>query len=221
MKIWNNVLKFECQYQQNGILDDSYKWSGYIKRVSLHDDTLYAKGMVSTIEGTIVDEQVKEVMITEICPYKQYRKEYIDKRYLLGEAGLIHPKDTLNFVIFPVKGRPIDYEFLYDEETDCLYGVWYFVTKGSKNTEYGGFARLVINQNIEVDEYEIDKDIIGSDAYCKHSETIGKAISHGMSNLQSHEGANSKRFVDAKEYFIKIDRVKGAEIEAGTSRSRR
>ena len=147
---------------------------------------------------------MRELLITEISPYRRYKRGYNDKRYLCGEYGMCHPEGTVKFVIFPLDHQPIDYELLYDAEDNCLYGVWYFVNKDLTNSEYGGFAKLDINQEFDIDVYAVQSEIQNCDAYYQNSDTIGNLIQHRKPNIQQHDEADAQRFIDAKNYFRKF-----------------
>lgn len=207
MQIRDRVLKLNCQYQQDDKLEPNYNWCGYVLRTDNEIDLSKSYGFISTIEGTTVDNQINKVVRTEIATCKEYIVDYIDKRYLCGQYGMRHLENTLEFIIFTNSGRPIDYEFKYDEIDNCFYGVWYFVDEDVKtNFKYDGFAKLEIEQNVNYEEYKVQHDICCSTAYEKYGEKIYSLMCEGKPTLQLHDKENLERFDKAKEYFRGISR---------------
>ena len=207
MEIWNNILKFDCDYQQNGELNDNYNWSGYILCDSLFDKH-NGRGLASSLEGIIVDNQINKVRITEIEPFRQYIKDFKDERYLFGPIGKYHPEGIVKFVIFPLDHSPIDYEFKYDKEDDCLYGVYYFANKEMLNNNYSGFARLRINQDIDenINENYINNKIYNLLPYYQHIRKIANMTEFKRNSIQFHDD-NDEKYLKAKEYFKTKNKV--------------
>lgn len=208
MQIWNNILKFDCEYQQNGDLKENFNWNGYIICNNLPYDKHCGIGLASTLEGVIVDNQIKKVRITELYPYKQYTKDFVDERYLFGPIGMYHKEGIVKFVIFPLDHAPIDYEFKYDEEDDCLYGVYYFAPKEMINNNYSGFAKLKIIQDFDekIDEKMIDNKVYNLLPYYQHLRKISQMTEFKKNSIQIHD-ENDEKYIKAKEYFKAHNKV--------------
>ena len=197
MEIRNNVLKFNCIYQQNGELKEDYNWSGYIHAEYISDGAHRGVGAGYNIEGVTTDEQTR-------CYLEWIKGDYIDKRYLLGKQGILQPEGIIEFSILPNgTSSPIDYEFRYDEEDNCLYGVYYFIRNGLENNEYAGFAKLTIDQDTEYKSINIDYDIADCEAYRNNHIMIDRLNDYMMPTYQLHDG-DDERFAKAKDYFKSI-----------------
>lgn len=206
MLVYNDVIKFDCIYQQNGEVKDNYNWTGYIKRITA---PIYINNSaVSSLYGYTIDKQVTKTLVTQVVDCKQIEKPFVDKRYLCGEYGMIHADGIIRFVIFSKFNRPIDYEFRYDEEDCCLYGVWYFTDKSRTNTEFGGYAKLTMDQEVEYTEYEIDRELLNGEAFSKNVKTINELYDLKLANLIDHTSDGDERFAKAKEYFNGRSRVR-------------
>ena len=96
---------------------------------------------------------------------------------------------------------------MYDGEDNCLYGVWYFVNKELKNLKYGGFARLNIEQEIDINEDYVEKEIEDCEAYYQHYDVINDLMKSKMPNIQQHDESNNQRFIDAKNYLREYDKI--------------
>ncbi|MBO4245528.1 MAG: hypothetical protein J5892_02155 [Bacilli bacterium] len=194
MKIWNNVLKFNCIYQQNGEIKEDYNWHGYVNNDYILDNNHRGVGSAYNIEGVIVDEQTR-------CYLEWTPGTYIDERYLIGRQGILQPEGIVEFTILPNgTSSPIDYEFRYDEEDNCLYGVYYFVRQGLENDEYAGFAKLTIDQETEYKQIEVDYDIANCEAYRNNDLIIDRLCNYDLPTYQLHNG-DEERFIKAKEFF--------------------
>ena len=194
MKIWNNVLKFNCLYEQNGTIDEHFNWDGYVITKFIDNDYHGGIGAAYDIEGVIVDHQLAFYPIVPCCKIE-------DERFLVGHQGILQPEGVIEFSIFPNgTSSPIDYEFRYDEEDDCLYGVYYFVKNGLENNHYDGFAKLTIEQELHVDKSYVEEQIENNDAFWKYNKIIDNLANYKMANYQLHNG-NKDRFLKAKKYF--------------------
>ena len=192
------VMRLHCFYQQNEKIDENQYWSGCVIREYDMDGTIEKHAVVSDIEGKI--QEYKTIPINNM--------RFPEARYLFGVDGINRPEGTINFTIYPERGRPlggpIDYMFKYDEEDDVFYGVWFFVNEKTKSSRYGGYARLEVTR--EINEYENTKnDITGSlwnlEAYYNNMDPITYMVNNRLSNLLPHEEVDNCTFESAKSYF--------------------
>ena len=205
MEIYDKVLKFNCKYQQNGEIKSNYNWEGYIGRNTLKRES--DNGLTSSLEGIVVDSQITTKRIFEIATIKKYTEDFVDERLLFCPNGLDHENGIIKFSIFPGNHIPIDYEFRYDEEDNCLYGVWYFVDKNKINTQYGGYAKLTIEQDTDMDIYNVNKKLWDWEYHAEHEKEILKMCKERISNLQQHNKLDLIGFQKAKSCFNRYEKI--------------
>ena len=193
-----SVLQLHCWYQQNDELGQDKYWSGSVIRDYDQIGSNNKRIEVSDIEGSINEYQTKTIGNLKLP----------EQRYLYGIDGINRNEGTINFTIYPAKGRPfggpIDYMFKYDESDNYFYGVWFFVNEITKSSRYGGYARLEVQKCInEEDEekYDIDSNLWKLDAYNNNAIPISYMINNNLSNLLPHEEVDNSTFESAKSYF--------------------
>jgi len=199
MKIWNDVLKLNCSYEQNGVVKDNYNWEGFV--IAEHAFNSSKNGTVFSLEGITVDNQVTSEKVVEIVTGNSYVEKFKDKRYLFANSGLDQSKGLIRFVIFSKHNSPIDYEFMYDREDNCFYGVYYFTNSEVINVNYNGYAKLVIDQEIDMTTSQINSEISTWEYFNQNGSMISSMDEFNRSNLQVHDTTNNDRFMKAKEFF--------------------
>lgn len=209
MTITDDVIRFDCIYQQDGEVKENYTWSGNILRYQTIVEGIRQGDDISSLEGVIIDKQIDKTEVTEYFPFRQYIADYEDKRFLFSASGFLQPYGILKFVIFSEDGVPFDYEFRYDEEDECFYGVWYAVYDTVFNDEYNGFAKLTMEPKKDLEGFQINHDIIDSEAYKNNGTMVNRLFQLKRATIQKHDTESDERFKKAKEYF----RVKGKELK--------
>ena len=87
MKLWDDVLKFDCIYQQDGQVRVNYNWSGYVKSEYLpyHSDN----GASFSLEGVTIENQISQI--------------HNRKRYLFAFPGFVLQNHSKMRAPFPAK----------------------------------------------------------------------------------------------------------------------
>ena len=174
----NDLVRYECKYQENGELKlGNYWYADVIK----YDFIYSLRGIV----------------------YQCHKNAYFDKRYLCGATDSEGEK-VISLDIFPTDSSDIkEYLFKYDEEDNCLYGVWIIVDdpKG-KDFEFGGYAKLELME-LDINREEIESELNQNLEHNENSELIYDLKSFDNYAIVRQKINIDEEYIKAKEYFKK------------------
>ncbi len=178
----------------------------------------YGNGIESDIcwDGYILSERSSQRVSKKINNLEGYINSDYKERYLFGINGDNVSDNSLSFCLFQygiyerqmIYYAPIDFKVLYDQDTACYYGSWYYVLS-SFNTKFGGYVRLRKSIESDIDVQKINGEIVDR-GYGSFYQIYSKEFAHLIKNSKSNLSINKleNNFEKAKEFFIKMEKVK-------------